>query len=657
MVTTANASSSKPTARKAKLSTRSTAAASRSRSATLKAGTAAFAHSQYEEPPLLSDSHHYMSDEMEDIQQRQDYDSNVIRCQSDEERRMGCDDDDEARDEFPVESYLGEDAALTTVPVLSNHTLLPYPNTAGAVAPNNTPGIEGELNNLMIDSHNSWDMLNQNDSFGFDFTNKGGEMSLSFESHDYNGVLDTPAVTQSISHDPIDWSTAAPRVDEYGNLIPSLTSPTSAEAMAAASMDVVSANHDMSSYHAMVLMTAPSAEDGGMRKNGKRGEDPIAEDALAAAGDGGNQKKKKTRKTKSSSGRERKKKAASTAATNGDGKKKKVRTPRKNSKRERDQQKQTGGNLVGNNGLLTDGIYSGSIDIPELVSSSSTTSMGVMQHHGFMPPSHAHGSVSPSEFLPPSNTQPSQTRSLSNKVLTTSNQLAAAFGVPSLPPSNHSGIALLTTDSGVVLTRDQAPGIGWPVNEDMLLHEVMTHQKSPVNWETVSRDMNCGRSARECHDRWTRYLKPGTRKGQWTEEEDAAVLKVIAVSPDQPFTQWADLAPLLPGRSGKQIRDRWVNYLNPSINHLPFSREDDLKLWHGHRELGKRWVEISGKIFNSTRSENHIKNRWYSAAFKKFIASEFGNSAYIKVSPSVSSTKAGKKGAAKAKQATAKASV
>mmetsp|Transcript_10465 Transcript_10465/g.16858 ORF Transcript_10465/g.16858 Transcript_10465/m.16858 type:complete len:174 (-) Transcript_10465:170-691(-) len=96
-----------------------------------------------------------------------------------------------------------------------------------------------------------------------------------------------------------------------------------------------------------------------------------------------------------------------------------------------------------------------------------------------------------------------------------------------------------------------------------------------------------------------------------------------------PFTQWADLAPQLPGRTGKQIRDRWVNYLNPAINHLPFSREDDLRLWRGHKDLGKRWVEISVKIFHSTRSENHIKNRWYSAAFKKFIAKEFGMDAYV----------------------------
>jgi len=83
-----------------------------------------------------------------------------------------------------------------------------------------------------------------------------------------------------------------------------------------------------------------------------------------------------------------------------------------------------------------------------------------------------------------------------------------------------------------------------------------------------------------------------------------------------------------PGRVGKQIRDRWVNHLNPAINHLPFSREDDLMLWEGHKKLGKRWVEISTKYFNNTRSENHTKNRWYSASFKKFISNEFGPEAY-----------------------------
>jgi hypothetical protein len=222
-----------------------------------------------------------------------------------------------------------------------------------------------------------------------------------------------------------------------------------------------------------------------------------------------------------------------------------------------------------------------------------------------------------------------------------------------------SGTALLVLPDGKRLSRSQAPGIGWPPEEDARLAEVMSnHKSSTVDWDALSLEHGMGlRTARECHDRWTRYLRPGSRKGQWREEEDAIVLRVIfstggigsiaaAAEEKHPessssssssngnasiatFTQWADLAPQLPGRTGKQIRDRWVNYLNPAINHLPFSRDDDLRLWRGHQELGKRWVEISVKVFHSTRSENHIKNRWYSAAFKKFIAKEYGVDAYF----------------------------
>ncbi len=217
-------------------------------------------------------------------------------------------------------------------------------------------------------------------------------------------------------------------------------------------------------------------------------------------------------------------------------------------------------------------------------------------------------------------------------------------------PTN--GVALLALRNGKQLSRTQAPGIGWPPEEDARLTEILSnHKSSHVDWEALCNEPGlAGRTARECHDRWTRYLKPGSRKGQWTEEEDAIVLRVIFSNggfggtagsitaagvgqetggQSSSFAQWADLAPQLPGRTGKQIRDRWVNYLNPAINHLPFSREDDLLLWQGHKEHGKRWVEISVKVFHSTRSENHIKNRWYSAAFKKFISKEIGIDAYV----------------------------
>ena len=47
--------------------------------------------------------------------------------------------------------------------------------------------------------------------------------------------------------------------------------------------------------------------------------------------------------------------------------------------------------------------------------------------------------------------------------------------------------------------------------------------------------------------------------------------------------------------------------------------------------MGKKWVEISGQFFKGIRSENQIKNRWYSASFKKFINSEFGDHCFVTV--------------------------
>ena len=151
---------------------------------------------------------------------------------------------------------------------------------------------------------------------------------------------------------------------------------------------------------------------------------------------------------------------------------------------------------------------------------------------------------------------------------------------------------------------------------------------------------------------------PRIRQGytKWSEEEDAIVLRFIfssgmignlAAAMEEEhrelsstsssngnasvstFRQWVDLAPQLPGRIRYQIPKRWVNFLNPAIKHLPFSRDDNLQLWRGHKDLEKRWVEISVKVFLLTRSDAHIKNRWYSAAFKKFVAKEFGVDAYL----------------------------
>jgi len=46
--------------------------------------------------------------------------------------------------------------------------------------------------------------------------------------------------------------------------------------------------------------------------------------------------------------------------------------------------------------------------------------------------------------------------------------------------------------------------------------------------------------------------------------------------------QWARIALVLPGRKGKQCRERWHNHLNPDINKDAWTNDEDLKLVEAH---------------------------------------------------------------------------
>jgi hypothetical protein len=78
---------------------------------------------------------------------------------------------------------------------------------------------------------------------------------------------------------------------------------------------------------------------------------------------------------------------------------------------------------------------------------------------------------------------------------------------------------------------------------------------------------------------------------------------------------WAKLSELLPGRIGKQCRERWFNALNPAMNRGPWTREEDSRLLELHAEYGNRWTKINELM--PTRSDNAIKNRWHSTLSKR----------------------------------------
>ena len=69
----------------------------------------------------------------------------------------------------------------------------------------------------------------------------------------------------------------------------------------------------------------------------------------------------------------------------------------------------------------------------------------------------------------------------------------------------------------------------------------------------------------QCLHRWNKVLKPGLKKGLWTEEEDSVVLEMVQRH-GVGNIKWSEIAERLPGRIGKQCRERWFNHLDTQVN-------------------------------------------------------------------------------------------
>jgi hypothetical protein len=82
--------------------------------------------------------------------------------------------------------------------------------------------------------------------------------------------------------------------------------------------------------------------------------------------------------------------------------------------------------------------------------------------------------------------------------------------------------------------------------------------------------------------------RPRIRLQRWTIDEDMSLEKAVT----EFGMNWVRVAQCLPGRTNRQCRERYVNYLDPCINKAPLTTDELRIIITQQSLLGNKWTQI-----------------------------------------------------------------
>jgi hypothetical protein len=153
----------------------------------------------------------------------------------------------------------------------------------------------------------------------------------------------------------------------------------------------------------------------------------------------------------------------------------------------------------------------------------------------------------------------------------------------------------------------------WSLEDDQKLRDILKNNiVKKLNWKNIASNFS-NKNFTQCYNRFNR-IKKTSYKGKWKEEEDADLLKYYK----KYGPNWNLLEKLMGNtRTPKQIRDRYMNTLDPNLNKRGFNEEEEICLLNIFKKMGKKWSKIAS-LFPG-RTGEMIKNKYFSMIRKNKI--------------------------------------
>ncbi|XP_071724024.1 transcription factor MYB60-like [Rutidosis leptorrhynchoides] len=101
----------------------------------------------------------------------------------------------------------------------------------------------------------------------------------------------------------------------------------------------------------------------------------------------------------------------------------------------------------------------------------------------------------------------------------------------------------------------------WTPEEDIILVSYI-QQHGPGNWRSVPTNTGLLRCSKSCRLRWTNYLRPGIKRGNFTPQEEGMIIHLQALLGNK----WAAIATYLPQRTDNDIKNYWNTHLKKKLS-------------------------------------------------------------------------------------------